>query len=338
MRKQKIAYFIMGAALGCLLLSLVPGFSENESASSKRRFTIDGVVAVVNNDVITQTDLIRSLFPLIKQLKSEYSGPELNTKIEEIKKEILEQLIENKLILQTAVEMQGKELQVPEKEILQHIERIIAKFPSREVFEDALEKENLSFEDFKKDCTDQLLVKHLVSKEVSSKVYVSNSDIEQYYHSHEEEFKVPAMITFSQIWIKKEADEKNTGAKKALIESIAEEIKNGKDFKALAIEHSEDPHAKDGGLWNDVKKGQFMPEIDQVLWTLKPGEVSTIIETSSSFHILKVESIQKADVVPIKEVWDTISNKLYIQQADRIRKEWIDRLRQKAFIQVNEDF
>ena len=74
-----------------------------------------------------------------------------------------------------------------------------------------------------------------------------------------------------------------------------------------------------------------------ILWKLKPGKLSPIIETPAGFHLLKVESIQQERTVPIKEVWDEISNKLYVQQADQIRKEWIGRLRQKAFVQINEN-
>lgn len=321
-------FLIIGFSFICISVSYA-----NEDLNEKKRFRIDSVIAIVNDEVITMTDLQRSLIPLIKQLKSNYVGEELMQKLKEAEEAVLSQLIENKLILQTAVTLkENEELKVAEKELLKYIQEIIERFPSKEIFQETLKRENLSFEDFRQDCVDQLLVKKLVSMKVSSKVFVSNKDIQDYYSMHISDFTTPAKITFSQIWLKKDT---NDSSKEELIKRIHKELLDGADFKTLAVKYSEGPHAFEGGVWKDVEKGQFTKELDDVIWSLSPGTISEIIETRVSYHILKIDVIEKPREVPIEEVWNSIQNKIYFERAEELRKVWINELKVKAFIQIN---
>lgn len=305
----------------------------NDNTNDKKRFRIDSVIAVVNDEVITMTDLQRSLIPLVKQLKSSYVGEELMQKLREAEEAVLNQLIENKLILQTAVTLkENEELKIAEKELLKYIQEIVDRFPSREVFQETLKRENLSFDDFRQDCIDQLLVKKLVSMKVSSKVFVSNKDIQDYYNLHISDFTTPSKITFSQIWLKKDTSD---ASKEELIKKIHKELLEGADFKTLAVKYSEGPHAFEGGVWKDVEKGQFTKELDDVIWVLSPGTISDIIETRVSYHILKIDVIEKPREIPIEEVWNKIQNKIYFERAEELRKVWINELKDKAFIQIN---
>jgi len=305
-------------------------FSQN---INKKHLMVDSVVAIINDEIITMTDFQRSLIPLVKQLKGSYTGNELNQKIIEASKTILSQLIENKLILQTAINLNenNENFKIPEKEILTKAQQIIDRFPSKEVFEETLRKENLSFEDFKKDCMEQILAQQLVMKEVSSKLFISNEDIQKNYQENIELYTTPAKITFYQIWLKKKGNDQEL---KDLLKTILKKLEEGAHFKTLAAEYSEGPHAQDGGLWKDVVKGQFMPELDNAIWKLSPAQISPIIETDVSFHLIKVELIQKPNTIPIKDVWDKIKYKIRAQKGEKVRSEWIKKLKQEAYIEV----
>ncbi len=311
------------------------GIHAQEGSSpngSSRSFLVDRVVAIVNEDAITMTDLQRSLVPLLKQLKSQYNGSELRRKLDEAARTVLEQLIDNKLILKTATGLQEKdELRIPEKEISKYVQKIVDRFPSKQVFEETLAQENLSFEDFKKDCIEQLLVKKLVSREVSAKVLVSNEDIKTYYNEHIKDYTSPEKISFLQIWLKKGQDEEN---KRKLIDELYLQIKKGADFKTLAMQHSEDPNSKEGKTWKNVEKGQFTEELDKALWSMTPGQVSNVIETSVGFHIIRVEVKEKPRIISLEEVWNEIQDNIYFERAESIRKEWLQRLRKDAYIQI----
>lgn len=316
----------------CFILLPLYLHSQQETSQAVKKFAIDRVVAIVNDEAITMTDLQRSLIPLIRQFKDRYSGQELKLKIDEATGSVLNQLIDNKLILHTATSLKDdKELRIPEKEIMKYVQKIIDRFPSKEVFEESLKQENLSYEDFKKDCIEQLMVKKLVSQEVSSKVLVSNEDIRKYYDDHIRDYTSPSRLTFSQIWLKKEGD---IEAKKKLLAEIKQKLDSGEDFKTMAVQFSEDPHASQGGIWKNVEKGQFTPELDDILWNLKPFQLSDLIETPVGFHIVRVDLIEKPRVIPINEVWADIQDNLYFERAEKIRQEWITKLRQDAYIRV----
>jgi parvulin-like peptidyl-prolyl isomerase len=312
------------------------GFTDSVShKTSPRPIPVDGIVATVNQEVITNTDLQRATIPLLKQLKSKFVGEAFNQKMQEARTKVLDQLIDNKLILQTALGLKNKqELSIPEKDLLQYMQRIMAQFPSKEIFEQTLQQENLSFEDFKKDCSDQLLVKHLVSKEVSSRVFVTHQDVQDFYNQNKSKYEIPIRVTFSQIWLKK--DEEDSDAKKKLLQDLIQKLKQGADFKTLVKQYSEGPNASTGGQWKQVEKGKFTPEIDQALWSLKPGEISDIVETSVSLHLIKMESIEKERVIPVQDLWQDIQQSLYIERAEELRKKWIVELRSKAFIEMHD--
>lgn len=299
-----------------------------------RKVLIDRIIAIVNDDVITQTDLQRSLFPLVRQLKNVYQGGELQQKMHEASIQVLEELISNKLILQTAKHLKEKEiLQVQDREVNQYMQKIISQFPSKEVFEETLKQENLSFEDFKQDTIDQLLVKSLVSREVSSKVLITKQQVQDYYHEHTNDFSFPPQITFRQIWLKSgsKMDEKKTQ-----INDLRLQVLNGIDFGELAKQYSEGPKAKEGGLWENIEQGKFIPELEDIIWNTKPGEVTDVVETHLGFHLIKVEVIQKSRTLEMNEVWNKIENQLYIKQAEEIRHKWLSDLKSKAHIVVHD--
>ncbi len=317
--------------MGCILFC---AGAVTSVEAQHRRIMVDGIVATVNQEVITNTDLQRAIIPLLKQLKNKFVGEEFAQKTQEARTKVLDQLIDNKLILQTALGLKDTQsINIPEKELLQYIQRIVSQFPSKEMFEQTLQQENLSFEDFKKDCSDQLLVKRLVSKEVSSRVFVTHQDVQDFYNQNKPKYEVPARVTFSQIWFKKE--ENNSDLKRKLLQDILQKLKQGADFKALVKQYSEGPNASTGGQWKQVEKGKFTMEIDQVIWSLKPGEVSGIVETPVSLHIIKMESIEKERQVPVQDIWRNIQEELYIQRAEELRKKWIAELRSKAFIEIH---
>ncbi|EKD28769.1 MAG: PpiC-type peptidyl-prolyl cis-trans isomerase, partial [uncultured bacterium] len=85
----------------------------------------------------------------------------------------------------------------------------------------------------------------------------------------------------------------------------------------------------------NVEKGQFTKELEDAIWSLSPGQISPVIETRVGYHIVKVEVIEKPRQVPLKEVWEDIQNKIYFDRAEKIREEWIKKLKEEAFIEVN---
>ena len=172
-------------------------------------------------------------------------------------------------------------------------------------------------------------------KDYMKQIPVSSKEIEDYYQNNKEKFGQPTRVKVRHILIKAEAQDKEGSAKaKQKAESIREEAAKGKDFAPLAKQYSEDPGTKDGGgEIGYISKGMVVPEFEQAAFSMKVGEISSVIQTPYGFHILKVDEIQEASTQPLAKVKDQIEVLLKNRQARGMAYDQAD----QAFAQASKD-
>lgn len=293
---------------------------------------VDGIVAVVNNEVVTQAELNAILLPLYTQYKSTYSDEELLMKIDEAKKNILYKLIEDKLILQEAHKIG---MPATDEEVAERLEQIKSQFSSSEEFKSALASQGLTVVDLKEKYREQLIKEKMVNREVRSRVSVTPIEIALFYEKNEDDFNLPAQVKVMTIMIRKsEADpESNTDSLKK-IKMIELKIAEGEDFAKLAREYSQDPSAVDGGDMGYIGKGQMMKKIDEVIFSLQPGEISETIETPVGYHVFKIVEVKEAGAESFDEARMQIENYLFQEKAKERFDEWMTNLKENAYISV----
>jgi peptidyl-prolyl cis-trans isomerase D len=151
-------------------------------------------------------------------------------------------------------------------------------------------------------------------------------EIANYYEANTEKFTQPKRINVRHILLRadpKDAEGAAMARKKA--ESIREEAAGGKDFSALARQHSEDPGTKDrGGELGFISKGQVIPEFEEAAFGLKAGEISPVIQTAFGLHILKVDEIQEQKTDPLEKAKDQIRTLLQTRKAREIAHDEAD--------------
>ncbi len=132
-------------------------------------------------------------------------------------------------------------------------------------------------------------------KQYTGQVQVSSKEMEDYYENNKEKFGQPKRVKVRHILIRAEAkDAEASGLAREKAESVQKEAAAGKNFVQLAKQYSEDPGTKDqGGDLGYITKGMVVPEFEQAAFSLKPGEVSPVIQTQYGFHILKVDEVQE---------------------------------------------
>ena len=109
----------------------------------------------------------------------------------------------------------------------------------------------------------------------------------------------------------------------------------GEDFAKLAKEHSQGPGKEDGGDIGEVARGQMQSEFENAVFALKNGEVSDVIETSSGYHILKMEQRSGEAHQPLAEVKDDIKEKLYRENMEARYDRWLkEDLRAKYHVEI----
>jgi len=320
--KKGSSNFIQGAFL-VLMLTGLAAVSEAE--------VVEQIVAKVNDEVITLSEVEQVLEPILKQYKSTYTAEELKTRTAEARRNVIERLIEEKLILREAEE---KGIEVKPAEVEKMVNQTMLKFPSEEKFFEVLKAEGLNLEILKERYRKELTYKKIVDMEVRAGVVIAPKEIEEYYAAHIEEFKEPEMLQVSQIFLKTE-EGKDEEVKKR-IEDILRRLKQGEDFGKLAKEYSQDPYAEKGGDMGFVKKGELLEELDKVVPSLDIGQTSGIIKSSLGYHILKFQARKEEQLKKIADVREVIEAVIFQEKMSKKFSEWIARLKKDAYLWIRE--
>lgn len=186
--------------------------------------------------------------------------------------------------------------------------------------------------------TGDLLATEYIKSEIISKVNVTEDEMDQYYKAHQDEFRSPEMVRARHILIKVDRtaseDDKKNAREKA--EGILKRIKAGEDFAKLANEVSDDTGSKTkGGDLGLFPKGRMVPAFEQAAFSLKPGEVSDVIESPFGFHIIKVEEKKEAGIETYEQAKDKVKEKvLNILAAGRV-SEFIEKALKDAKVEIN---
>ncbi len=294
---------------------------------------IDKIVAVVNDDIITLSELREITVPYLKKMKARYSVNYDEAQIKETESRILDQLIDEKLVRQEVVRLK---IVVSEKEVAMGVEDMMKNTKlSEDQFKKALAEQDITMEEYREQMKNEMERLRLLDAEVKSKVQVKEKEIESYYKEHMDSFNTPPEVRLQQIllMIPPGASEQEISQIRGRAEEIVQKIKKGEDFTSLVRLYSQDSSAATGGDIGFFKQGELMPAINEVAFSLYIGEASSVIQTSAGFHIIKVlekrERQKMTEEERNKEIWDI----LYTQNLDDMFKQWLKELRKKSFIE-----
>lgn len=302
------------------------------------------IVAIVNNEIITQSDLNRALAPVYFQMQASLGPEELSKQMDQLRRSVLEQLVDERLMLQEArsprqVEVgKGKigtppAIEVSEREVEEMLEETRSRFETPEEFSDALLRQGISEEDLRARFRDQATIQRLISREIRSRVTVSPAEITSHYEEHREEFRVPQAVQVATILIRPK-DNKDWARADTQAQDLHRQIKGGADFYELARRYSDGFNAQMGGRIGFLEKGKGRQEIDDALFRLKAGELSPVIRTPAGFHLFLIEAIRPERQAQLPEVQEQIKYLLLEQRAVARYKDWIANLREDSYISI----
>ena len=293
---------------------------------------VDKVVAVVNDEIITQSEVDRLLYPIYMQYSQIYkTEEELYKKLDEARLEILKQLINDKLILCEAKRLQ---IAVDEKEINEQIDFIKNDLKNKGVdFETLLNEQNLTLAELKEKYREQILVKKTIDRELRSRIDIQPSEVSNYYNTHIEDYTQPEQVAVYGILIKLESVRTPLESLQ-LAADVRKIIDEGRDFNQAADEYSEGPNKEQGGDLGYAKRGELLKEIENVIFFLKTGEVSDVIETPIGYHIFKVYDRKEENVMLFEEARQKVTESLYQAKLQKQFEDWIEKLKSKAYLSI----
>jgi peptidyl-prolyl cis-trans isomerase C len=300
-----------------------PSFAE-ETKDSK------GIVAVVNGDEITRADFDREMAIVQRQLLR-MRKPQSALNLSEIKKEVLESLINKQLLYQ---ESRKKDIRISEAELNKQMQKVKERFPDEKTFKELLQKEGLSLNDLKSQIKRDLVLQRFIDTQFVKNITVSDQEMKAYYEGNLNMFKKSEQVQASHILIKvdPEAKEADKAKARATLEKIQKKLKTGGDFAALAGESSECPSKAKGGDLGYFGRGQMVKPFEDVAFSLKKGEVSDIVETGFGYHLIKVTDKKPETIIAYTDVKEKLTQYLKQQKLRSKIGQYIDKLKETAKI------
>ena len=305
------------------------------SAASAQRgsIPIEGYSAKVNDRVIMVSDVMALVRPLEEQLRLKMDGDELREKLFESFDMALNSLIERALILE---EFSTKEGEIPDKAIDDHMNQIIAeRFGNdRSKMLKALQEEHMSFEDWREQVKDQLIIGVMRRESVYNKVSLSPNAAREKYNQDITTYTKQAEVKLRMITVGKGTSPEEAAEKEAKIKDARGRVTFGDNFIAVAKDVSEGSKSKKGGDWGWIGLNDLRPELSEIARKIPVGHVSEIISAGDNFYLLLVEERRDEGRVPFKDVREELEQELRRNETNRIYNEWTARLREKHFVQV----
>ena len=261
--------------------------------------SLDQIVAIVGKDIILESELKTQLEFYLAQTGKKINNPE---ELGQLRKKLLDQMINDRLLLAKAEK--DTLLKINEKEIEQTLEdqlsKIKSQFSSEEAFQKELKTEGLTEAELKRNYREQIKEQLLRDKLISSKLSKSNissREVKEFYQSYKDSLpEQPESAKLSQILLKIEPSQKTLDSLKDFASMILAKAKAGEDFSELAKNYSEDPSAKQGGDLGFLKRGEILPEFEMKAFSLNPGEISDLVQTSLGYHIIKLEEKKEEEI------------------------------------------
>jgi foldase protein PrsA len=260
----------------------------------------------VNKDIITLLELEEAVEEFAK-----ISNITINKDLE---KEILNQLINEKLILQEA---KRQKIFIDPFEVEKIMEDIKSKL-REEDFKSILKKRNITEEKLKKEYEDNLLKMKIIDKEVRSKVNIDERKIRERLENYK--YKIRA----SHILVKNRRE----------AEEILKKIDKGEDFEELAKKYSLCPSKKRGGDLGFFTKGQMVSAFEEASFSLSKGEISEIIKTKFGYHIIRLEEKKKLTDKELMKIREKIEKELFEEEYQKRMERWLNSLRENSFIEI----
>lgn len=297
---------------------------------------VNGMAAVVNNEVITFSQ-VRELCATQEQAAAaSLQGKDLEEKIKQLRQSAIKDLTDRALILQ---DFKKNEFSIPEYMVDDAVQKIIRQEfgGDRTSFIKTLQAQGYSLARFRKVQKDGIIVQVMRSSKIKDNYIISPLKIREFYEKNRTAYTTPEQVKLRMIILHDDASGAGPGpdsSKKSMADEIHQKIAEGAEFDRMAQMYSEDSTQDSGGDWGWVERKTLNDQLSKVAFSMKEGEVSPVIPLDNSFYILMVEAKKSASVKPLAEMQREIEQGLIDQEKMKTQERWLKGLRDKAYIKI----
>jgi peptidyl-prolyl cis-trans isomerase SurA len=328
------AAFVLGTML--LAGNTLARAQASEPASPYGGTVAEGIIARVNDQIITQSDYNRAMAELDQEGRQHQ---ETMQEISAAHKDLLRNLIDQQLWLS-----KGKELNVTgETELVKKLDEIRKQYNlgTIEELEKAAQEQGVSFEDFKANIRNQIITQQVMRDEVGEHIQMTPGEVERYYEAHKEDYAQPESERLSEILISTGTgadDPAKVAAAKAKADDIEARLHSGGDFAQLARSFSDGPTATEGGDLGQYKRGQLGKLLEDKTFDLNTGQYTDPILTRQGYIILKVVQHTPGGPRPYKDVTQDVEEAYYMSRMEPAIRDYLNKMRDEDFIWIRQGY
>ncbi|MBI4239357.1 MAG: peptidylprolyl isomerase [Deltaproteobacteria bacterium] len=295
---------------------------------------VNRVVAIVNGDIITQTDLDQAVAIRLPQLPPQ--GLSREAAVQMLRQQALEHLIDERLLQQV---MQKANVEIGETEIDEALQAFLReRGATLAQLEQALAQQHIPLVAFRERLANQLRQMKFVQSEVAKKVSMSDEELRHFYRRHAGKAESAGNVRIAQILLPVTDDGRGSSEKAVLSRAnkLAARAQRGEDFAALARTHSAGPEATHGGELGSVDPTTLHPMVAAAVTQLRAGTVSGPIRSKQGYHIIKVLERGTGGADDFTKIKPQLQQALFQEKARGALEQYVAEMRAKAYIEIKE--
>ena len=297
------------------------------------------IICRVNNDIITKSEYEEAvtLLKLRTQSQQKLSGEALAQAVREGEKDLLKNMIEERLLVQKAVELG----MAADTDVIKYLDRLRSEnnLPSIEALEQAMRGQGINPAEFRKRIKEQSLKEQVLGREVYYRIQVSTAEIKTFYEANRDKFDRPEQVRLQEILIASNGnDPSEVEQRRKKAEEVLEKARGGEVFGDLVAQYSEGPAAKMRGDLGFFGRGMLLKEVEDMVFSLRRGQITGIVEGQGGFRIFKVIEKNTAGIQPLDMVKDQIREKLVQDKAVPAVRKYMEVLRRQSYIRLKEGY
>lgn len=291
----------------------------------------DLVIATVNGQQISNAELQRYMAEKLPYLSFHSNIAEEKMKV--LREEATQELIDSELFYQAA---DKRGIKADENIVQQRLAKMRSSYKTEDEFQTALNKAGLSEQDLAHKLSRDSIIRRFLDSEVVKKAEISDEDLIAYYQENKEKYFAPERWKLREIFFKVPPDstKEEKAAKKVKAEEVLKRAQKGEDFGLLAWEFSEDDYKYKSGDVGYMHREMLLPEIDQALTTVIPGEMTGLIETIYGYYIFYLEHKLPARQLVFEDVKEKLKKEIQQKREKDLKIKLIADLRSNAKISI----
>ncbi len=291
---------------------------------------LDRVVAIVDRDIITWSELYKAMAFEYEANLASYSREEKRLFLESRQEQFLEKLIDMRMQIADA---RKKGISVSDAEVKYAIDDTRKKMRLNFMqFKDALKREGFEYDDYYNRMREQILIQKFIQFEIRANIVISDKEVEDYFDAHKNEFPLELSYRLTQLKLKKPGSDSEEKEVENVLSEIQEHILRGVDFDEIVSEIKDNPYMLFAGDTDFIKAEDIRKDLLDIIESLKEGEITPPLSKNDGIYIIKLTKKQ----LPVKHevIKSNIRELLISKKSQETFNSWAKELRRKALIEI----